>query len=467
MFGGAGYTDTVYTDMDVCSQMAIFSHISVGRGSFGWGDVPPASEVGWTGVYPPTLIQEILMCSVFFPPYARQVAQALTSRFAFDRTLLTAFLITPAFPIMVKGFTHMTPTEIEQARRWTDEDHMKISRIAKLMQRDVKTVRKYIKKRGLKEAGKVGRPPMTQAEIRQCNTALVMLQKAAKAEKEVTAAMVIKRSGVKYGERRVRDALRDIGKPFKKLREKPKLTASDVLKRRVFTNKYGKKTKASWVTCPHAIIDNKKFPMYLDRKAREHAAQRSIRGAYRSGDEAVASHLVKPKATLKFPAPGVIVAAGVIRGRIRMWHVVEGKWNAREAVKMYAELRKTMAKAFPDHAARPSAKWVVLEDNDPTGYKSSAGVAKKQEEGMKVMELPPRSPDLNVLDYSLWHEINTRLRAQEAKFRKNKKETKAEFLARLRHTARTLPPSVVTKAVQSMKKRCRLIKDAKGYLINE
>ena len=367
---------------------------------------------------------------------------------------------------MGKGYTHMQPVEITQARRWKDEGQ-KISHVATLLGRDVKTVRKYTKNRRLQKPAKVGRLPMSKADARKCSTSLLRLQKKAHAEKEVTAAMVKRDSGVPYGEKRIREALRDLGKPFRKLREKPKLTVADVAKRWDFGIKHGGKSAPSWDTSPQAIIDNKKFPMYLNKKAREHAAQRKVRGAYRSGADAVADYLVKPKDTMKFPAPGVIVAAGVIKGRIRFWHVVEGRWNAQKAVKMYSELAKVMAKAFPERAATPRAKWQVLEDNDPAGYKSRKAVAKKAELGIKVMELPPRSPDLNVLDYCLWHTINTRLRKQEAEFPKNKKESKLEFLARLRHTALTLPPSVVTKAVRSMKRRCQMIAEKKGYLIDE
>ena len=86
---------------------------------------------------------------------------------------------------------------------------------------------------------------------------------------------------------------------------------------------------------------------------------------------------------------------------------------------------------------------------------------------MRVMNMPPRSPDLNVLDYSLWHEINKRLRSQESTFPKNKKESKAEFLRRLRRVALSLPPRLVGKSVRSMRRRCKAIEANGGYLIDE
>ena len=91
----------------------------------------------------------------------------------------------------------------------------------------------------------------------------------------------------------------------------------------------------------------------------------------------------------------------------------------------------------------------------------------KAEAGLRTLDLPPRSPDLNVLDYSLWHAINVRMRKQEAAFDKSKKESPAEYLAHLRRVALGLPTADVMKAVGDMKRRCAAIAAAKGYVINE
>ena len=37
------------------------------------------------------------------------------------------------------------------------------------------------------------------------------------------------------------------------------------------------------------------------------------------------------------------------------------------------------------------ASWKVLEDNDPTGYKSSKGMAAKAAAGIETLDLPKRS----------------------------------------------------------------------------
>ena len=55
-------------------------------------------------------------------------------------------------------------------------------------------------------------------------------------------------------------------------------------------------------------------------------------------------------------------------------------------------------------------------------------------------DLPPRSPEFNGLDYSLWRAINAGMREQETNFSAKKKETKAAYLERLRRTILGLPP---------------------------
>ncbi len=44
-------------------------------------------------------------------------------------------------------------------------------------------------------------------------------------------------------------------------------------------------------------------------------------------------------------------------------------------------------------------KYVVLEDNDPVGYKSNKAILAKKEIGIVALQFPRYSPDLNPLDY--------------------------------------------------------------------
>ena len=129
-------------------------------------------------------------------------------------------------------------------------------------------------------------------------------------------------------------------------------------------------------------------------------------------------------------------------------------------------MKAMIAKAFPILAHMPRAKWMVLEDNDRTGYKSSKGVAAKAEAGIRSESVPCRSPDLNVLDYSLWHTINLRMRKQERAFPPRFLETEEAFKARLKRTALGLPTAIVSRAMHDMHRRVQLVLEEKGGLFN-
>lgn len=358
---------------------------------------------------------------------------------------------------------------MELARKWRKEKKS-IGEIAKLLGRKNTTVSGWLKLTKKQATTKLGRKPaITPAVYQELKRSLSALQKEAGGQKEVTLAMVKAHAGSPFSIRTIQDAFHAHGVWFRKLREKPILTNGDRDARRAWASSNLAKSKAQWVAKPHAIIDNKHFPLFLNKAGREHAARRKVRGAFRDGASAVAPHLVKPKGgTMRFPTKSVQVTAAVIKGRIRMWDYCSGRWNAKAAAKMYqGPLAKALKKAYPAVAEQGRAKWLVMEDNDPAGYKSRAALAAKGESKIATLDLPRRSPDLNVLDYSLWHAVNTKMREQEEAFDQNKKETVDQYMKRLRHTALTLPASVVTRAVQDMKRRVALVAKARGGLIDE
>ena len=108
-------------------------------------------------------------------------------------------------------------------------------------------------------------------------------------------------------------------------------------------------------------------------------------------------------------AKPIKVLAGVGRERVRVWHVVEGKWCGSAAARAYAgPLLQGLRRAWPR-----KREFQVLEENDPTGFKARAGVQAKAAVGIKALEIPKRSPDLNVCDYALWVAVNRKMRRQE------------------------------------------------------
>ena len=107
-------------------------------------------------------------------------------------------------------------------------------------------------------------------------------------------------------------------------------------------------------------------------------------------------------------------------------------------------------------------RFTILEDNDPTGFKSKKAVKAKEEENLDVLEIPKRSPQLNVLDYYLWSSVNKRMRATEKNYPADKTEKRTAFLRRLTRTAKSIPREEVLQAQQSMQERCGRLVDAEG-----
>ena len=85
-------------------------------------------------------------------------------------------------------------------------------------------------------------------------------------------AMVKPRSQFKGAERTLSNAFHQRGVYFRPFREKLLLTAKDVADRQAFANKFSARPASAWVDHPHAIIDNKGYPVYLNGQSRDFAA---------------------------------------------------------------------------------------------------------------------------------------------------------------------------------------------------
>ena len=107
---------------------------------------------------------------------------------------------------------------------------------------------------------------------------------------------------------------------------------------------------------------------------------------------------------------------------------------------------------------RPGKRsWLIMEDNDPSGFKSNQGKRAKASSGMKTIDQPPYSPDLNPLDFSLWSHIEGKALAG-----RGRTESRESYKARLRRVALGLPRPLVQKIVQSIKSRAHAIFQAGG-----
>ena len=95
-------------------------------------------------------------------------------------------------------------------------------------------------------------------------------------------------------------------------------------------------------------------------------------------------------------------------------------------------------------------------------FRSKAGLRAKEEAGLKVFQIPKRSPQLNMCDYALWKEVDKRMRSQEKRFLPSFRESRVAFLKRLRRTAMRLPAAFINSSLKNMKVRCQRLAAAKG-----
>ena len=342
-----------------------------------------------------------------------------------------------------------------------------VKKIAAIVKRSTDTVSKHVFKRNTKNTARPkGRPSVVSETVfKRLHRVYQKLLNEAH-PREVTIAMLKEKAGMSCSEKTISRAFWNRGIHFKPLYEKPTLTRDDMAQRLDWAIANQHRSPAQWNQFVHAVIDNKVFPVYTSHKFRVMAARRRVRGAYRGRQRGVSVGYVKPKASLKQNTgqKGVMVACALGAGKVLMWHVVAGQWNGRAAASMYSgPLRKCLQREFPDRVGN----WRVIEDNDPSGYKSRLGNAAKAASSITAMSLPPRSPDLNPLDFSFWSEVNRKMREQERDWPKCKRESRVAFLARLRKTAMTMPEDYIVKTIGSIAGRCKKIIAAKGGHIME
>jgi len=358
-------------------------------------------------------------------------------------------------------FKQTSDAEKGLLRKWHTEGKG-ANEIAKLLGRDRSTIfRQVARLSSRKKTRPVGRPvKLTKEKIDQLVRKAKEMIKVADAKYQVTAAMIRKGAKLKCSIRAVLDALHSRGVYMRPMREKPVRTDKDEQERLAFSQTYASKPTTFWDTKVDAFLENKFFPVYLTGSARTIAVKRVARGTFRAKGEGLARGHVKPRKGLKVNtgAPSIFISAAISGSKVLMWHQVKGNWNAEAASKMYSEVLAPALKAGNPGKRR----FLVLEDNDPSGYKSRRAIETKASKNINVLEIPRRSPDLNPLDYGFWAEVNARMRKQERKFAAGRRESLTAYAARLRRTAMRMPSQYLQALVRSMKIRCVALKDAKG-----
>ena len=103
--------------------------------------------------------------------------------------------------------------------------------------------------------------------------------------------------------------------------------------------------------------------------------------------------------------------------------------------------------------------FTIVEDGDRKGNQSKKGIDAKRQAGIKALTLPPRTPSLMPLDFSVWNAIQKNVVSTSPKGH----ESKAAFIARLRKCAMGLPKGYVKSVINRTKPNIQAIIDAQGY----
>ena len=354
---------------------------------------------------------------------------------------------------------HLSEDEVRLAKDWYMNDDMKPSAIGKQLRRDKSTINRLIADKFKKK--KTGRKVMlSEAQVHALANRLELMIKKANGEYEVTWLMLKTRARCKASVATIARRLHECGIYFYGMRKKPLLTEKDIEDRYAFAQEYGGRSITWWQTHIHLHIDVKFFSVFLTGRARRHAAQSGTRGVLRRAGEGLNVGYVKPNPKLKYNtgAKGVHVLAGVGNGKVLVWEYIQGNWNSMEAARIYeGPMLEALKVAYPGQT-----RFRVLGDNDPSGFKARKGVDAKKRAGILAFEIPGHSPQLNVCDYWLWREVNKRMRQKERSWPAEKRESRVQFLRRLKRTALSLPADVINRSIGDMRKRCQRLMDAEG-----
>jgi transposase len=333
----------------------------------------------------------------------------------------------------------------------------------------------FPKKKKKKAAKTPGRPEkLSKEQIDRLVTKKDELVTKAGGKHDVTINMVKFSARSSACTKTIRKSFKARKITWKPMRSSIILSAKDKEARLKWAKKYQKKPKKFWQKAVHANIDNKWFPIYHNGKHRDYAARRSCRGAYRGPGQSLLEVYQKPKAGLKYNTgkKTACIMGGIGGGKVIMWEENSGPWDKHAAAAMYNGVLKRGLKAkYPAIAKKMKKKkkgaaFTILEDNDPTGYKSAEGKKAKKAAGIEVLSIPKRSPDLSVMDYAVWSSTNKGMREQETNWGPEKKESREAYLKRLRKTALSFSAATINKWTGDMVRRCKLLVKAKGGYID-
>ena len=361
---------------------------------------------------------------------------------------------------------YMSDCEKRLVDLWYKEDKESVEEIARRLHRNTSSIWDHLgQEPGTARAG-VGRKASLTEDDKDWLVELTekMIVTAA-VRYTVTLRMIQARFRPRVCLRVLQNALHERDMWFHRLRRKPILKEADVRARYLWAKLYRKKTAAWWRRIIQLHIDNHAFKVPTNGDARRMLAAKRVHGTYRVPGNSLKKEHVKSsdKMRINTGARSILIAGGLGAGKVLLWHAVQKTWCGKEAAAMYSgPMARALKKEYPRKRSH-----VVLEDNDPSGYQCRLAKAAKTNCKIEQFTIPKRSPDLNVLDYYFWSEVERKMRRAECLWPEDRRETREEFIRRLRRTALAVPQHSINKAIGDLARRAELLYRAKGGLFDE
>ena len=369
---------------------------------------------------------------------------------------------------------HLSPNELDLIHQWQADGlsigkiHKKISASRSKARRpapNLTTVRRALKGKTFKRGRVETRGRKKKLSVRNLaalNTARRSLIKKSGGKDEVHWEDIQKKARVPHVHRTTAARSMHAGGydvRWRHPRLKPMRSEADAAERRRLANQFRKLPQSYWQNRIDLYMDNKQWELPLSAKGKDFLRMTKVRGHLRTRGEGLDPGFTKPNAKKHRINTGgcVSLCAGIIGGRVRIWHYLPSRWCGEVA----ADLYRTVVHPNLRKYRGVKRTYHILEDNDPTGYKSNAAKRAKVELGISPIEFPAYSPDLNPLDFSLWTEVEARMKSGRAPAH----ETKEQYLVRLRRTAKSIPEAVIRKMLSDIKPRAESIYENRGGVV--
>lgn len=207
------------------------------------------------------------------------------------------------------------------------------------------------------------------------------------------------------------------------------------------------------------FLDNKFFPCFNTRRGKIYSSRSLRRGIFRKRGKIPGffNYRICGNPRMKFGTGScnIVCSLAVSWDGIEVLKLHIGKWNSRKAVLLYRTLAR---KVF---ARKPN--YFLVEDNDPAGFSSPAGLQAKRALGIETVKLPPYSPELMPLDFSIFSFISRRIaESNSMALNSGLVETKSAYLDRIRRIIMRTPLEFIRNSIKDIPNRIRTLYNCGG-----